>query len=138
MPEFEEISVGQKAEKTTLVSKELISEFARVTLDDNPVHLDEAYAETGSYFKRCVAHGMIAASLVASLMGNELPGFGTIYLSQNLEFKRPVFPGDSVTVRLEVLEKKEASKRIRLATTVVNQHGKVVLDGEAWVMQRRP
>jgi 3-hydroxybutyryl-CoA dehydratase len=138
MSRFEEIFVGQKAERSTAITVDLVRQFAEVTQDDNPVHLDEQYAQKNSFFKRCVAHGMISASLIASLMGTELPGFGTIYLGQNLEFKNPVFPGDTVTVKLEVLEKKEASKKIRLATTVVNQDGKVVIDGSAWVMLRLP
>ncbi|MDR1297873.1 MAG: MaoC family dehydratase [Deltaproteobacteria bacterium] len=138
MPKFEDIFVGQKAVKTTLISKEMIARFAEVTLDDNPVHLDETYAAGNSFFKRCVAHGMISASLAASLMGTELPGHGTIYLGQSLKFKNPVFPGDEVTVRLEVLEKQEVSKRIRLSTVVVNQDGKVVVEGEATVMLRLP
>jgi 3-hydroxybutyryl-CoA dehydratase len=138
MPRFEEIRVGQTAERTTAVTAELIRRFAEVTGDDNPVHLDEAFAASGSFFKRCVAHGMISVSLVASLLGSELPGHGTIYLSQSLEFKAPVFPGDDVTVRLEVLEKEEKTKKIKLRTTAINQAGKEVIDGQCWVMQRLP
>jgi 3-hydroxybutyryl-CoA dehydratase len=138
MPRFEDISIGQLAEKTTTITKALVADFARVTKDDNPIHLDEEYAAKHSFFKRCVAHGMISATLISSLLGTELPGFGTIYLSQSLEFKAPVFPDDTVTVRLEVLEKQAASKKVKLKTTVTNQHGKTVIDGQCWVMQRLP
>ncbi|MDR1677280.1 MAG: MaoC family dehydratase [Deltaproteobacteria bacterium] len=138
MPKFEDITIGQVAQKTTAITKEMIREFALVTGDDNPVHLDETFAATGSFFKRCVAHGMISASLIASLLGSELPGHGTIYVSQNFEFKAPVFPGDKVTVHLQVLEKDEKSKKIKLQTTVTNQDGILVIDGQCWVMQRLP
>ncbi|MDR2387287.1 MAG: MaoC family dehydratase [Deltaproteobacteria bacterium] len=138
MPKFEEIYVGQVAEKTTVISKELIREFARVTDDDNPIHFDEEYAQSGSFFRRCVAHGMISVSLISALMGSQLPGLGTIFLSQSFDFKSPVFPEDTVTVRLEVLEKEEKSQKIKLKATVVNQKGLVVVDGHCLVMQRLP
>ncbi|MDR1109287.1 MAG: MaoC family dehydratase [Deltaproteobacteria bacterium] len=138
MARFEDIYVGQAAERTTAVTRELVRHFAEVTGDDNPVHLDEDFAAAGSFFRRCVAHGMISASLVAALLGSELPGHGTIYLSQSLEFKAPVFPGDSVTVRLEVLEKEEKTMKIKLRTSVSNQAGKQVIDGHCWVMLRLP
>jgi 3-hydroxybutyryl-CoA dehydratase len=138
MPKFEDIFVGQFAEKSTLISKELIREFALVTGDDNPVHLDEEYAYNNSFFRRCVAHGMISVSLVTALLGSELPGHGTIFLSQNIEFISPVFPGDTVTARLEVLKKEDVSQKIMLKAGVTNQRGTLVIDGHVWVMLRAP
>ncbi|MDR2302706.1 MAG: MaoC family dehydratase [Deltaproteobacteria bacterium] len=138
MPKFEEIFVGQVAEKTTVVSKELIREFARITDDDNPIHFDEEYAKSGSFFRRCVAHGMISVSLISALVGSQLPGLGAIFLSQTFDFKAPVFPEDAVTARLEVLEKEEGSQKIKLKATVTNQKGVVVVDGNCLVMQRLP
>jgi 3-hydroxybutyryl-CoA dehydratase len=138
MPKFEEIYIGQVAEKSTLVSKEVIREFARVTDDNNPIHFDEEYAKLGSFFRRCVAHGMISVSLVSALLGSQLPGLGTIFLSQNFDFKAPVFPGDTVTARVEVLEKDEKSQKITLKATVTNQQGAVVVEGRCLVMQRLP
>ncbi|MDR1655936.1 MAG: MaoC family dehydratase [Deltaproteobacteria bacterium] len=137
MRNFDEITIGQTAEKTTVITSELIEKFAEVTGDDNPVHLDDTYA-ANTFFGRRVAHGMIAASLQASLMGTVLPGHGTIYLSQKLEFKGPVYPQDSVTVKLEVLEKDESAKKIKLRTSAVKQDGVVVLDGVAEVLLRPP
>jgi 3-hydroxybutyryl-CoA dehydratase len=137
MRDFDSIEVGRSAERTTAITSELIAGFAALTDDDNPVHLDDDYAR-GTFFGRRVAHGMISASLMAALIGSELPGSGTIYLSQNLEFKAPVFPGDEVTVRLEVLEKIAASKKIQLRTTARNQAGQLVIDGTAWVLLRTP
>ncbi|MDR2368792.1 MAG: MaoC family dehydratase [Deltaproteobacteria bacterium] len=138
MPRFEDIAVGQTAEKTTVVSPALIREFARVTDDDNPIHFDEDYAREHSFFRRCVAHGMISISLISALLGTELPGHGTIFLSQGFEFLSPVYPGDAVTARLEVLEKEEKGKKIKLRASVANQRGQLVIDGHCWVMQRQP
>ena len=137
MRDFEEFEIGRFAEKTTAITSELIAQFASLTNDTNQVHLDDDYAAS-TFFGRRVAHGMISASLIAALIGSELPGPGSIYLSQNLEFKAPVFPGDEVTVRLEILEKMAESKKFKLKTTVRNQEGKIVLDGTAWVLLRRP
>jgi 3-hydroxybutyryl-CoA dehydratase len=135
--DFEELQIGQTAQKTTAITSDLIAKFAVLTGDVNQVHLDDEYARD-TFFGRRVAHGMISASLVAALIGSELPGAGSIYLSQNLEFKAPVFPGDEVTVTLEILEKDQASKKVRLRTLVRNQDDKVVIDGMAWVLLRPP
>ncbi|MDR2443312.1 MAG: MaoC family dehydratase [Deltaproteobacteria bacterium] len=137
MKNFDEISIGQMAEKTTVITADLIAKFAELTEDANPVHLDETYAK-GTFFGRRVAHGMIAASLQSALLGSELPGPGTIYLSQNLEFKAPVFPEDVVTVKLCVLEKDESSKKIKIRTTTTKQDGQIVIDGTAVVLLRTP
>jgi acyl dehydratase len=135
--DFAELRVGQSAERTTAVTAALIAAFAELTGDDNPVHLDEAYA-ANTFFGRAVAHGMISASLMAALMGTELPGPGTVYLSQNIEFKAPVFPGDEVTVRLEIEAIEPASKKVRLRTTARTRDGRQVIDGTAWVLLRPP
>jgi 3-hydroxybutyryl-CoA dehydratase len=81
---------------------------------------------------------MISASLISALLGSQLPGHGTISLSQNLEYISPVFPGDTVTARLEVLKKEDISQKIMLKATVTNQRGTLVIDGHVWVMQRLP
>jgi 3-hydroxybutyryl-CoA dehydratase len=133
--DFDSIEIGQSAERTTAITSDLIAGFADLTGDDNPVHLDDGYA-AGTFFGRRVAHGMISASLLAALMGAELPGYGTIYLSQSLEFKAPVYPGDVVTARVSVLEKVAASRKVRLSTTASKADGQVVIDGTAWVMLR--
>ncbi|MDR0621763.1 MAG: MaoC family dehydratase [Deltaproteobacteria bacterium] len=138
MPKFEDISVGQWVETSTPITRQLILEFSRVIGDDNPVHFDERFARDQTFFRRCVAHGMISASLITASLGSQLPGHGTILLSQDLKFLSPVYPDDTVTVRLEVLEKEEVTQKIKLKTTVVNQKGTLVIDGHVWVMQRLP
>jgi 3-hydroxybutyryl-CoA dehydratase len=134
--DFESLEIGLFAERSTAVTSELIAGFADTTGDTNPVHLDDDYA-AGTFFGCRVAHGMIAASLIAALLGTELPGPGTIYLSQSLEFKAPVFPGDVVTVRVEIEEKVAAARKIRLGTTA-RVGDRLVVSGTAWVLLRLP
>lgn len=107
--------------------------FARVTGDTNPVHLDQA-AAARSLFGRRVAHGMLSAGLISAVLGTRLPGPGSIYLGQELRFTRPVFPGDTVTATVEVLEVIPEKRRVRLRTVCVNDRGETVVEGEARVM----
>ena len=128
-----ELCVGQRAELTRVISDEDVRLFARLTGDDNPIHLDEA-AGRASRFGGRIAHGMLVGSLISTAIGMRLPGPGTVYLTQALKFTRPVRIGDTVTVLVEVLEIIAAKGRARLATTCRNQDGDMVLDGEALVM----
>src|ERR1041385_1489623 len=96
------LNVGDKASRTTLITDEMIYAFADLTGDTNPVHLDDAYA-AGTRFGRRIAHGMIAAGLISAALANDLPGPGTVYLSQTLQFKAPVYPGDTITTTVEVM-----------------------------------
>jgi 3-hydroxybutyryl-CoA dehydratase len=137
MRTFEDLAIGETAERTTAITDELVAKFAALTGDINRVHLDDDYAAT-TFFGRRIAHGMISACLIGTLIGTELPGDGTIYLTQNVDFKAPVYPGDEVTVRLEIVEKIPETKKARLKTVVHNQDGKLVLDGTAWVLLRPP
>ena len=130
---FESLSVGVATETSTLVSAREIELFAEATGDKNPVHLDEEFAATTQFGGR-IAHGMLTAGLVSAAIASKLPGPGSIYLGQTLRFTRPVRPGDTVTVRLEVIEVITAKRRVRLATVCTNQNGETVMDGEATVM----
>lgn len=130
--DFAAIKVGEKAVGGKSVTDQDVRLFAQVTGDVNPIHLDEEYAGA-TFFKQRIAHGMLAGGIVGGVLANELPGPGTIYLSQTFEFKLPVYLGDSVEAEVEVIEKIEAKKRLRLKTVCRNQDGKVVLDGEALV-----
>lgn len=125
--------VGQTAEWTRAVTDAVIQQFADVTGDHNPVHLDDAAAARTRFGGR-IAHGMLSAGFVSAAIAGVLPGPGSIYLSQSLRFAHPVRPGDAVTVRLEVVEVHAARRRVRLATVCTNQRGEVVVDGEAVVM----
>jgi 3-hydroxybutyryl-CoA dehydratase len=98
---LEDLAVGQSAERTITVRESDIEAFAAVSGDTNPLHLDEAYAQT-TQFKGRIAHGMLAAAYISALLGTELPGPGAIYLSQTLNFKRAVRIGDDLIVRVRV------------------------------------
>ena len=127
---IEELKVGDWAEFTKTISESDIYLYAGLTGDFNPAHVNATYAE-GTFFKRRIAHGMLSAGLISAVIGTQLPGAGTIYIRQELNFLAPVHIGDTVTARAEVAEIDPAKKRIRLKTTCSNQDGKLVLDGEA-------
>jgi 3-hydroxybutyryl-CoA dehydratase len=124
---------GDKASRTTMISDDMIRAFADLTGDANPVHLDDAYA-AGTRFGRRIAHGMIAAGLISATLANDLPGPGTIYLSQTLQFKAPVYPGDTITTTVEVKSARPDKPIVTLVTSCKNQDDVVVLEGEAVVL----
>lgn len=132
---FDELSVGQTAEMSRVVGAADIEAFAEVSGDNNPVHLDEAYAKTTTFGER-IAHGMLSAAYISAILGTKLPGPGAIYLSQSLRFRRPVKVGDLVVARVTVRELDEAKSRVTL-DTVCEVAGKTVIDGEALVIAPR-
>lgn len=127
------LKVGDSAEITKTIDQSDIDAFARVTGDHNPVHLDEEFAKT-TRFRRRIAHGMLTASLISAVLANKLPGEGSVYLGQTLQFVAPVFPGDEVTARVTVKEIREDKPIVKLETICVNQRGEVVVRGEATVL----
>jgi 3-hydroxybutyryl-CoA dehydratase len=126
----------QTFEKRVTITEAMLKGFAEATGDNNPIHLDEAYAE-GTFFKHRIAHGMLQAGILSGILGMEFPGIGTIYLSQTLKFTKPVYIGDKITFRLKVLEINTEKNRLRLETVITNQEEKTVLTGEALVMPPR-
>ncbi|HSL30462.1 MAG TPA: MaoC family dehydratase [Anaerolineales bacterium] len=124
---------GDTASSSTTITDEMIRSFAALTGDMNPVHLDDDYA-AGTRFKRRIAHGMIAAGLISSALANDLPGPGTVYLSQTLLFKAPVFPGDTIMTTVEVKAVRPDKPIVTLSTICRNQDDVVVLEGEAVVL----
>jgi 3-hydroxybutyryl-CoA dehydratase len=132
MKQINELKIGDKFKKTTVVTEEMINGFAKYTGDKNPVHIDEQFA-SNTIFKKRIAHGFLVGSFISAVLGNDFPGNGTIYLSQSLMFRAPVFINDKVTVKVEVLDFPKP-ERVLLKTTCVNQDGKVVIDGEAFII----
>ena len=130
---METVKPGDTASRTRTISDEMIRTFAELTGDTNPVHLDDDYA-ANTRFGRRIAHGMIAAGLISATLANDLPGPGTVYLSQSLKFKLPVFPGDTVTATVEVVSVRPDKPIVTLSTVCTNQDGEVVLEGEAAVL----
>jgi 3-hydroxybutyryl-CoA dehydratase len=133
---IKELEIGETAEFSKTISESDIYLCAGVTGDMNPAHIDEAYATT-TFFKTRIAHGLLPAGFISNVVAMKLPGPGTIYLRQELNFKAPVRIGDTITAQVEVLEIMEEKKHVRLRTTCTNQDGIVVLDGEAVVSPPR-
>ncbi len=132
---LEDLGIGQTAELQHTVTDADIRAFAAVSGDDNPVHLDEAYAAT-TPFKTRIAHGMLSAGYISAVLGTRLPGPGAIYLSQTMNFRRPVRIGDEVLTRATVSSIDTERARVTLVT-VCEVGGKTVVEGEAVVMVPR-
>lgn len=123
---------GDAVELSRTVTGPDIAQFVDAIGDLNPIHSDPAYA-AATPFGEPIAPGVWTAGLVSAAIGTQLPGPGSIYLSQTLRFLRPVRFDDVITARVEVVEVHREKRRVRLATTCVNQHGEEVLAGEAWI-----
>jgi len=134
---LEELEVGQSAELKRTVAERDLATFAAVTGDDNPLHLDEAYA-AGTPFKGRIAHGMLSAGYISAVLGTQLPGPGAVYVSQTLSFRRPVRIGDEVTAEAKIAAIDPARGRVTFETRCV-VGGKTVVEGEAVVIvPKRP
>ena len=129
---LDELQVGQSAERTRTVTTADIAAFADVSGDHNPVHLDDTFAAS-TPFRGVIAHGMLSGAFISALIAGELPGQGSIYLSQSLSFRRPVRPGDEVVTRVEITAIDPEKGRVTLATTCTVA-GKMVVEGEAVVL----
>lgn len=127
------MQIGDKFSRATKITGQMIDLFAQASGDVNPVHLDEAYAATTQFGKR-IAHGMLTASLISAILGNDMPGNGSIYLSQSVKFKAPVFIDDVITAAVECTAYRADRRIATFSTTCVNQDGKLVLEGEAVVI----
>ena len=130
---IDELSVGNTAEVSRVVTERDIADFVDAVGDRNPIHSDPAFAATTPFGER-IAPGIWTAGLVSRTIGTRLPGPGSVYATQDLQFLRPVKLGDTITARVEVLEILRERNRIRLKTTCVNQRGEEVLAGDAWVL----
>jgi len=128
-----ELAVGDATEISRVVREEDIAGFVGAVGDRNPIHSDPVFAAT-TPFRTPIAPGIWTAGLISAVIGTRLPGPGSIYVSQDLKFVRPVRSGDTVTARVEVVEVVGERNRLRLKTTCVNQQGEEVLSGEAWVL----
>ena len=134
---FEDLTIGQTVSRARVVTDADIRAFADLSGDHNPVHLDEAFAAT-TPFKERIAHGMLSGAFISALIAGELPGPGAIYLSQSLNFRRPVKIGDPLEVHITVTTLDSEKARVGLST-VCTVNGKTVVEGEATVMApRRP
>ena len=133
---IEELKVGDTARFSKTISESDVYLFAGVTGDLNPAHVNEDYAKD-TFFKTRIAHGMLTASFISTVIGTMLPGPGSIYMRQEVSFLAPVKIGDTVTAIVEVAEIIADKRRIRLKTHCINQENKTVVDGEALVSPPR-
>lgn len=130
---YDELTIGQTASFTKTLTEEDILLFAAASGDVNPVHLDEEFASTTQFGGR-IAHGMWTGALISAGIALTLPGPGSIYLGQNLTFRKPVMLGDTITISLEVTEKLDDKQFVTLDCKATNQHGKAVAYGTAQVL----
>jgi acyl dehydratase len=126
---IEEIEIGMSVSYSQTISDADIKTFAGISGDRNPIHLDEEYAKNSRYKKR-IAHGLITASYFSALFGTKIPGEGCVYVSQSLNFKRPIYIGDTVTAIVEVTSIDLVKKKV-FFRTICKVKNKVVTDGEA-------
>ena len=129
---LEDLEVGMTRHLEKQVTDRDIEMFAEVSTDRNPVHLDDAYAQD-TIFEGRIAHGMLTAGLISAVIGEQLPGHGTVYMGQSLKFLAPVRPGDTVVAEVEVIGIDYAKRRVQLETRCLVD-GKKVLIGEATVL----
>jgi len=127
--------IGDTAEMTTIVDDQRIRNFAIAVEDMNPIHLDDAAADKSIYGRR-VAHGMIAASFITAVMGSRCPGAGSVLLGQTLKYTAPVYVNDTITAKVTITQIQDVNPILTLATSAANQHGRVVIEGEATVLLR--
>ncbi len=128
-----QIQIGDKATLTRTITDEMVAAYADLIGDHNPVHLDEAFAAT-TRFGRRIAHGMLVAGLISTVLATDLPGPGAVYLGQTLQFRAPVYLGDTITVHVEAIKVRQDKPIVTFSTICTNQDGKTVIEGEAVVL----
>jgi 3-hydroxybutyryl-CoA dehydratase len=129
---IEDLEIGMVRSVAKVVTDRDIEMFAEVSTDHNPVHLDDEYA-MDTIFEGRIAHGMLTAGLISAVIGEQLPGHGTVYMGQNLKFLAPVRPGDRVVAEVEVMDIDHGKRRVKLDTRCL-VNGKKVLIGDATVL----
>lgn len=127
-----DLKVGDKASRSKTFTENDVRQFAEVSTDKNPIHLDAEYAKN-TIFKQRIVHGMLVGSLFSGILGCDLPGEGTIYLGQTLSFKAPVPLNEQVTATVELINLRQDKPIATFKTTCVDGSGKVVIEGEATV-----
>lgn len=134
---FEQIEIGEKASFTKTITETDVYLFAGISGDFNPMHVDEEYAKTTEFGTR-IAHGGLASSLLANVLGMKLPGLGTVALEVQQKYRLPVYFGDTVTITVEVVKKIERMKVVEMKLAWTNQHGKTIAKGSCRVLPPAP
>ena len=135
MKNFEQIQIGDIASFSKKITEKDIIKFGIVSEDFNPLHFDRAYAKN-TIFGDIIAHGMYIGSLISNVLGNQLPGPGAVYISQEMNFLAPAYIGDNITAKVEVIGKEEKRYNLKLRTTCTNQEDKKIIVGLAKILFR--
>ena len=129
---YNELTVGMTSEIEKTFDLETVKNFADLVNDHNPVHIDEEYASK-SIFKKRIVHGLLVSGLISAVIGTKLPGEGSIYLGQTLNFIKPVYLQDKIKANVEIIKLRDDKKLVTLKTICVNQDNEEVINGEAVV-----
>ncbi len=132
---YDEIKIGLKKEFSVKITESLVNDFAKISGDYSPIHMDIEYASTTSFKKR-VVHGMLLASFFSRIDGMYLPGKHALYFSQTLKFVNPCFIDDLVTVKSEVIEKSDSTQIITINSQIINESGQILVKGLGKVLVR--
>ncbi|MDD4069755.1 MAG: MaoC family dehydratase [Candidatus Izemoplasmatales bacterium] len=133
---IKDIKIGDFAETKKSFSEQEVLQYAKISTDNNPAHVDKIYAEK-TIFKKQIVHGMLVSSLFSAIFGVQLPGLGSIYTKQSLKFTKPVYFGDLVTARVEVKDINLERNRVTFDCVAKNQNDEIVIIGEAEIMPPR-
>ena len=131
------LTVGQKATRSLTLTQASVEAYASITGDYNPLHFDEKFA-AGTKFGRRVVHGGLTSGILNALVAEDLPGPGTVFMSQELKYVAPVFIGDTITGEVEVLKVHETKPVTQVRATVRREDGEIVLEGECWCYTFQP
>jgi len=132
---FDEIEIGLTKQFQITITESMVDNFAKLTGDFSPIHMDEDYASTTTFQKRIV-HGMLLASFLSKIDGMYLPGKHALYFSQSLDFRHPCFLGDTITISSVVIDKSSSTKILKIESKITNQDGKILLSGIGRVIVR--
>jgi len=132
---FDEIEIGLTKQFQITITESMVDNFAKLTGDFSPIHMDEDYASTTTFQKR-VVHGMLLASFLSKIDGMYLPGKHALYFSQSLDFRHPCFLGDTITISSVVIDKSSSTKILKIESKITNQEGKILLSGIGRVIVR--
>ena len=132
---FDEIKIGQSKKFQVIITESMVNDFAKISGDFSPIHMDEEYAKSTTFKKR-VVHGMLLASFLSRVDGMYLPGKHALYFSQNIEFRNPCFIGDTLTIESVVIDKSISTKILKIESKIMNQKNEILLYGEGRVIVR--
>jgi 3-hydroxybutyryl-CoA dehydratase len=129
MVSFKELKIGDKGEVKKTITEQDVQKFAEISLDTNPIHLDEEFASK-TMFKGRIVHGMLTTSIISAAVGTKMPGPGSIWMNQTIKWLKPVHIGDTITAVAELVEKIEEKKHVIVKTTCLNQNNEIVAEGQ--------